>query len=392
MNILSISSLLPIPGIAKINDFVFQTYINYRKLYSKDKIIIIRPAKLDLNPVAVLRKKTILQKLRYKNIRTIHDFQIEIFPYFSSWSFRNIHALVTSSLYFINRKKIKSLLTNNNFDLIHAQYILSDGWLAYLIYKKYKIPYIITSHNERFYFNHFISKKIALKILKNAKFVLPINHSNYLYYKSLNLNNISILPLGFDETFVKIQKTTVNKKVKIITVAELIKLKNIDIVIKAISKLIEKYDLHYTVIGQGPEKNRLIQLCESLEIKEYITFIDRIPHNEIADIMYQHDIFIMPSYFETFGRVYFEAMSMAIPIICAKNSGISGLFKEKIEGVSVDHKNLDEVTQALEYLISDPTRRLEIGLNGKKLVEKYTWTNIARSLHDKYTIAITSAS
>ena len=42
----------------------------------------------------------------------------------------------------------------------------------------------------------------------------------------------------------------------------------------------------------------------------------------------------MPSYVETFGRVYFEAMAMGIPIICAKNSGIYGYYKEMEEGVN----------------------------------------------------------
>ena len=170
----------------------------------------------------------------------------------------------------------------------------------------------------------------------------------------------------------------------IITVAELIKLKNIDKVILAIKNLAEKYEISYTVVGKGPERENLEKLVDQYHLKNVVHFKGSIPHDEIAEEMYQHDIFIMPSYFETFGRVYFEAMAMGIPVICAKNSGIDGIFKDKEEGIAVNHNDIDEITSALEFLISHPEERLRIGKKGKDLVEHYTWENIARDLHSKY--------
>ncbi len=125
---------------------------------------------------------------------------------------------------------------------------------------------------------------------------------------------------------------------------------------------------------------------------DHVDFISRIPHEQIADEMYKHDIFIMPSYFETFGRVYFEVMAMGIPVICAKGSGIHGFFKEMEEGISVDHKDIKSMTDALEYLINNPGKRLKIGANGKKLVEKHTWENIAVDLHNKYNEVVKAKS
>jgi glycosyltransferase involved in cell wall biosynthesis len=92
----------------------------------------------------------------------------------------------------------------------------------------------------------------------------------------------------------------------------------------------------------------------------------------------------MPSYFETFGRVYFEAMAMGIPVICARNSGIFGLFREREEGMAVDHRNIDSIVDALEHLLSDRNERRRIGRNGQELVKEFTWENIAKELHIKY--------
>jgi glycosyltransferase involved in cell wall biosynthesis len=384
MNILSISRILPIPEDVKNNDFVFQTYINYKKLYKDDEIVIIRPQKLELNIFLHIKERAKAKQFNKNRSKNLQGFQVEVFPFFSSWRFRNIHSILTHSIYYLNKKRISRLFSQYNFDIIHAQFIFPDGLLANFLHRKYNIPYVITTHNEKFYFDHLISGKIALRILRQASGVFPINHFNYLNYKKLGLNNIELIPLGFNDSFVKDQKPVHQGKVNILTVCELIELKNVDKVIRAFSQLVRKHYIHYTIIGQGSQKDYLKQLVASLEIGRSVTFIDRIPYEEIAEEMYHHDIFIMPSFFETFGRVYFEAMAMGIPIICAKNSGIFGIFKEMEEGISVDHTNIENIKSVLEYLIMNQDERLRIGLNGKKLVENYTWKNIARTLNKKY--------
>jgi glycosyltransferase involved in cell wall biosynthesis len=92
----------------------------------------------------------------------------------------------------------------------------------------------------------------------------------------------------------------------------------------------------------------------------------------------------MPSYFETFGRVYFEAMAVGLPIICAKNSGIFGLFREGEEGMAVDHTNVAAIADALAFLIDHKEERLKIGKQGQELVNGFTWQNRARDLRKIY--------
>jgi len=384
MNILTISSILPIPGAIKGNDFVFQTYEHYKEFYKEDSVRIIKPIKIDFNLFTILRKNTRLDRLNGNLSRSIRGFQVEIFTYLSWWSFRNLHALLTCSIYFLNRKKNKLLFSGSGIDIIHAHYIYPDGILALFLSKKYKVPYVITTHNEKFYFDHIISRNVAKIIFKNAAKVFPINYFNFQYFKSIGIKNIELKPLGFNKSFIRKQKRISDDVINILTVCELIKLKNIDKVILAFSGLVKKYNIHYTIIGNGPEKESLITLTSSLGINESVSFVEHVAHNEIAYEMAKHDIFIMPSYFETFGRVYFEVMAMGIPIICAKNSGISGFFKEKEEGISVIHDDITNISEALEYLIINSEQRMSIGRNGKRLVEKYSWENIVQDLHNEY--------
>jgi glycosyltransferase involved in cell wall biosynthesis len=127
-----------------------------------------------------------------------------------------------------------------------------------------------------------------------------------------------------------------------------------------------------------------LEITKINKLEKHVNFIEHIQHDQISDEMYTHDIFIMPSYVETFGRVYFEAMAMGIPIICAKNSGIHGYFKEMEEGISVIHNDIADISNKLEILITNQELRMRIGFQGQKLVEGYTWENITKTLHDIY--------
>jgi glycosyltransferase involved in cell wall biosynthesis len=388
IKILSISGILPIPGLITSNDFVFHTYKTYARLFPEDRVIIIRPTQYKTNIKKIITRNTEFDKLNKKFEWNIDGLRVFILPFFSARRFRNIQGLITHTIYLLNRKKIEAILSEAEPDVMHAQYIFPDGLLAYWLHKKYGIPYVITTHNELFYFRHMISKKFAMQILKSATAILPINFASYSFFKAAGLTKASLLPLGFHKTFLRPQKEFTEGPVKIVTIAELIKLKNIDQVILATGKLEKSLQFTYTIIGRGPEKERLHALVAEHQLQDRIRFIEHIPHDQIADELYKYDILIMPSYVETFGRVYFEAMAMGIPIICAKNSGIYGYFKEGVEGFSVDHRNIDEISTLLKHLISHPDERLQVGKKGQKMVENFTWDRIAGELHERYQQAV----
>lgn len=380
MSILSISSILPVPGLATANDFVVQTYTHYLKRYPEEQVIIIRPVRINLNPLTMFRKGDTLNRIRKLRSYELKGFRVEVLPFISAWRARNLHAFVSRTLFRFNRRRLDRIHNNCRFDIIHAQFILPDGMLAERLSRRWGIPFVVTTHNEKFYFDHAFSRNSSERILRRASAVLPINHFNYSYFKSIGIPGMTLIPIGFDRRFVKDQKTQSGNPVSILSVCELISLKNIDKVIEAIAILSERHNVQYTVAGRGPRREALEEQVASLGLKERVSFLGAVPYEEIDREMYRHDIFIMPSYFETFGRVYLEAMAMGIPIICARNSGIYGLFKDQEEGLAVDHTSVPAIAEALEALITDEQKRKEMGSNGKKLVEQYTWENVIKSL------------
>lgn len=60
---------------------------------------------------------------------------------------------------------------------------------------------------------------------------------------------------------------------------------------------------------------------------------------------------VLPSYPETFGLVYIEALESGIPIIHSRNSGIDGYFSDPLVASAVDHRSVEGIAQAIEFLV-----------------------------------------
>lgn len=113
-----------------------------------------------------------------------------------------------------------------------------------------------------------------------------------------------------------------SSKIKVLTCANLIKRKNIDLVIKECDKL----DVELRIIGDGKELRNLKKLSRKP------IFLGYLPHAKVLEEMKNADIFALPSVNETFGMVYLEAMACGCITVCRENDGISGIIKDSYNG------------------------------------------------------------
>lgn len=386
MNILSITGILPIAKIIHSNDFLIPLYTSYKNKYPKDKITFIRLKAY--KPFSKLNRK--LKEFRSFEL---HGFKVKMLSYFSTWRFPDMHSILASyTAWFFNKRKIIRYIKVHEIDLIHAEYIIPDGYLAYLISKKCHIPFLVTTHYEFRYFDSPISRRIALKVLQNAAYVTPLNYAAMEIYKKYEVKNVLIVPHGIEQPFLDISpEYDGSKETRILSVGALIALKNLDKVLYALANLKQKFNFRYTIVGSGPEKENLASLAASLNLLEQVDFLGKIPYQNIPAIMGKHDIFILPSYFESFGRVLFEAMAIGLPIICAKNTGVHGYFREGEAGFSVRHDDVADIQNKLSLLLNSAELRKEMGQKAKKLMYNYTWDKIADTFHDLYENSLNKA-
>ncbi|MFT5892838.1 MAG: glycosyltransferase involved in cell wall biosynthesis [Dokdonia sp.] len=302
--------------------------------------------------------------------RLITLFPILILP--KKVFFRNL--LISVSM-FIYRKRIKKLIEEFKPTILHAQSTDSCAFIAKKISVKYNIPYVVTLRG----IGGFSDTRIQDN-LNAAAALIAISPRQVKDAKELTNKKISLIPHGIDESFFaeNTKARPFSLPFKLITVSRLIKLKNVDMVIRALSSF--KHDFIFDIYGDGPEKDNLEKLINELGLQEKVSLKGFINNDKLPSVFQDYNLFVMPSFPETLGRVYFEAMASGLPIIASTNTGVDGLVTEGKQGYFIDPCNTLEFTvkftEILENLVVTPYLIEQLSRNSKEYAKEYSWSAI----------------
>jgi glycosyltransferase involved in cell wall biosynthesis len=281
-----------------------------------------------------------------------------------------------------------------SFSLIHGHYVFTDGHVAHKLHKDYDVPYVVSFRKSDLdiFRRRPHLRRIGFKILKEASKIvfISIAHYNAFFSEFLNIkeqDNIKeksiVIPNGIDSFWIKrfySQKLKkLNKPINLLTVGWIQHNKNQLNVAKAIDKLKTTFDLNiiYTVIGHPRE----IEYANRLKSYDFVKYLPPVGKEELLLEYRKADIFIMPSYNETFGLVYLEALTQHIPIIFTKQQGIDGFFPNAEYARSVDPNDINQISQVIKELI-DSYGKLNYP---KKLdFDRFKWNIIANQLFSIY--------
>jgi len=201
-------------------------------------------------------------------------------------------------------------------------------------------------------------------------------------------NKYFTIPFGVEEDVIASHEMLVekikNKSFEILTACSLIKLKNVDVLIKAFSNtsLNEPYRLR--IIGEGPEKDNLMKLAESFGNRDRIIFEGEKTREEVLRAMAKADVFALVSSPETFGLVYVEAMAKGCITIGSAGEGIDGVLVDNFNGFLCEPRVVDDLSNTLKKAVSlDDARKFEIINNAKLTVERLTNESLANLFLEK---------
>lgn len=289
----------------------------------------------------------------------------------------------------------KMISKNQNIfkpDIIHAHMCFPDGYAAMKLSKKFQIPYIITVRGtDLLNIKKFKRvKRIMLEILSKANRVIFPSIRIANQFQEYYSEDKDIIPNGIDvndfENLNSLIFPELSNKRIIVSVSTLNRDKGIAINIKAMAELIKIYDdIHYIIVGDGAEKNNLIDLVKNLKLGAHITFAGKVDHKTALEYIALCNIFSLPGWNETFGLVYLEAMYLKKPIVATFNDGIDGAAKDGTHGFFAHAQNVKEVTNALHKLLSSSELTVKMGLNGHdEVLRNYTWSKHAEKISKVY--------
>ena len=126
--------------------------------------------------------------------------------------------------------------------------------------------------------------------------------------------------------------------------------------------------LRLLIVGEGALRSNILIELKKLALSENVRLLSEDLH--VREIMEAFDIFILPSYWEGFGRVLLEAMALQIPVIATTVEGIPEIIEHSKTGILIPPYDIDALVNATSTLLNNPRNADQLGYNGRTLLEK----------------------
>ncbi|MEL6498759.1 MAG: glycosyltransferase [Planctomycetota bacterium] len=170
----------------------------------------------------------------------------------------------------------------------------------------------------------------------------------------------------------------------IVTVGRLHPSKGHDDLIRAVAALRNNgRDVTLALLGEGPQRDELEQLAESLGLRGAIEFTGSVPEHEVRAKLETSHAFVGASHAEPLGVVYIEAMALGVPTVGTDAKGPKEIITDGESGLLVPPKDHAALTAAIERLIDDPQLAERIGKAGRqRVIDQYDSRIGAKVVHD----------
>lgn len=213
---------------------------------------------------------------------------------------------------------------------------------------------------------------------------------NSLYTEGVLLEKIpacagktSVEYAGVAERFFGINRTPGhNGTARLLTVCRLSEArKNVDLVLRALARLMNRYPFSYTIVGDGHRRPALERLSDNLGLKDRVRFTGRVDQETLERAYGEADLFILtasitPNSHEGLGLVYLEAAAGGVPSLAARLAGAAEAVREGVSGMFVEEPTVSAITAALERFLggavrfdSAACRRFAKGFSWKRVVD-----------------------
>ncbi len=178
----------------------------------------------------------------------------------------------------------------------------------------------------------------------------------------------------------------------ILFLGRLVAIKGVDKLIMAIPHIMQKIPkVKLVIVGVGDQQEYMTNLTRTMKLESYVRFcFDFIPEEERIAHYAACDVAVFPSYYEPFGIVALEAMSMEKPVVVGA-AGVSGMREivvccgEEQCGFHIDPNNPTDIAWGVVSALEDPEKTSWLGKNGRKrVIEEFSWTRIAEKTIELY--------
>ncbi|HHM01663.1 MAG TPA: N-acetyl-alpha-D-glucosaminyl L-malate synthase BshA [Caldithrix abyssi] len=274
--------------------------------------------------------------------------------------------------------KMVDVVEHEKLDILHVHYAIPHATSAYLareIMGSDSIKFITTLHGTDI--TLIGSDPSYLKIVKfsieKSNGVTAV--SRYLQeetYKTFQVENDIEVIHNFvpDRFWINNKELTrqrcfgQNNEIILTHISNFRAVKRVVDLVDVMDRLIPRFPVRLLMVGDGPERSRMQQLCREKGLCDHIQFLGK--QQNVEQVLACSDLFLLPSEDESFGLAALEAMACGLPVVTTNAGGLPEVNIDGETGFTVDVGDTAAFADRIARIISDRPFYFRLARNARK--------------------------
>ena len=229
---------------------------------------------------------------------------------------------------------------------------------------------------------------VALRMLAEKNGQIPLTFSNSMCVSQATkdellrlgvpIENARVIHTGLDAgqflANVRGERERNSERISLLYAGRLEDTKGLEVAIEAVGRLVHKFGLkqvHFDIVGSGAEEyvEQLRKLARERGVDEYVSFLGRVPYEDMGDVMQAHDILLVPSTWpEPFARVLLEGMAAGMLVIASNVGGSGEIVEDGVNGLLIRANDAVDLAEKLALVVREEKLRLNLSRAGQATV------------------------
>jgi glycosyltransferase involved in cell wall biosynthesis len=312
------------------------------------------------------------------------------------------------------RTKIRRVLADvlestpvGEFRLVHAHFLYSDGAVALGLHRRLGLPYVVAVRNGDVHaFMRYRPDLAGIRneVLRHACRVvflspayadtvgrrLPAALRDAVAAKAMTVPNGLSPDWLDDEAPADGAAAGPAAPLRLLYVGDFTPNKNIEGIVTALDLLRADRPTTLTVVGGGGDAGGRVKALLARHASDGVSCLGRVTDRVRLKALYRaHDVLVMPSFRETFGLTYIEALSQGVPVVHSRGQGVDGYFGPGTVAAAVDPADSRSIAQGIREVAA---RLPALKDTCRQEARRFDWRRIGSTYRDTYRSIMGEAS
>ena len=287
--------------------------------------------------------------------------------------------------------KLAKLVRQSQFDLVHAHMYASALASAYALLGT-SIPLVITEHSQANWRSHYACR-CSQWSYSQARHVIAVSREirrRLIEQEGVPSDRISVIMNALppaSEQHKSIQPdlpAALRNGLLVGVAARLQPEKGVAYFLEAAAHVLQFLpEVHFLVMGDGPQRKELQAYVEQLGVQEHVHFLGfRLDARAIIGLL---NVLVVPSLSEGTPLVTLEAMSAGVPVVASAVGGIPEQLRHQSEGILVPPGDGLALGEAVLHLLQNPTWMQQLGEAGRqRTLSRFSFTTMLQETENVY--------